>query len=130
MKAKYKVGDKVWYKDFVGLSQGVITEIHEETGFYVIQNCDNKNCNMHCGYKEVVGKSITNRQYLDSLTDEEFAKQALKDKVYDKDKYAFKGDHSRCISDENREYKKRCEKFNGDCVACRVAWLQEEYKGE
>lgn len=58
---------------------------------------------------------MTGRQYLNSLSDEEFVNYLAKQK------------DGICISDTNKEYTKRCEKMDNDCRECRLKFLKSNY---
>ena len=54
---------------------------------------------------------MTNREYIQSLPDEEFAKYL---DIYD-------------ICDYKHEFQKRCDAMNGDCRACMLDFLRAEH---
>lgn len=58
---------------------------------------------------------MTGRQYLNSLSDEEFVNYLAKQK------------DGICISDTNKEYTERCIKMNDDCRKCMLDFLKSNY---
>ena len=63
---------------------------------------------------------MTNREYLNSLGDEEFVKYLRKNTPMTE----F------CMSDLKHERTKRCDKMGNDCIACRLDWLKAEREVE
>ena len=67
---------------------------------------------------------MTNREYIQSLSDEEFAKYL---NIYSHEEgFVF---HSH-ICDYKHEGRKRCAEMNNDCHACMVDFLRAEHIGE
>lgn len=62
---------------------------------------------------------MTNREWINSMSNEELAKLLPNT-----------GFGEACFSDSRREYHKRCERYNYNCIACKVEFLQEEKKEE
>lgn len=58
---------------------------------------------------------MTGREWLNSLSDEEFVNYIAKQK------------DGICISDTNKEYTKRYKKMNDDCRKCVLEFLKSQY---
>lgn len=64
---------------------------------------------------------MTNREYIQSLPDEEFAKYM---NIYGPDARFVTHNH---ICDYKHEFQKRCKEMNDDCHACMVDFLRAEH---
>lgn len=69
---------------------------------------------------------MTNREYIQSLSDEEFAKYL---DIHDAREGGLGYDKPH-ICDYKHEGKKRCKEMNDDCRACMVDFLRAEYVEE
>lgn len=58
---------------------------------------------------------MTGREWLNSLSDEEFVDYLAKER------------NGICISDTNKEYTERCIKMNDDCRKCMLEFLKSNY---
>ena len=66
---------------------------------------------------------MTNREYIQSLSDEEFAKYL---DIHDTREGGLGYDKPH-ICDYKHEGKKRCDAMNGDCRACMLDFLRAEH---
>lgn len=66
---------------------------------------------------------MTNREYIQSLPDEEFEKYIDKRDLRESEDWARKP----CICDYRREFRKRCDAMNNDCRACMLDFLRAEH---
>lgn len=60
---------------------------------------------------------MTGREWLNSLSDEEFINYLVKQK------------DGICISDTRKEYRKRCKKMGDNCRKCILEFLKSNYSG-
>lgn len=66
---------------------------------------------------------MTNREYIQSLPDEEFEKYIDKRDLRESEDWARKP----CVCDYKREFRKRCDEMNNDCRACMLDFLRAEH---
>ena len=66
---------------------------------------------------------MTNREYIQSLPDEEFEKYIDKRDLRESEDWARKP----CVCDYKREFRKRCDAMNNDCRACMLDFLRAEH---
>lgn len=66
---------------------------------------------------------MTNREYIQSLSDEEFAKYIDKRDLRGSEDWTRKP----CVCDYRREFRKRCDAMNDDCRACMLDFLRAEH---
>lgn len=68
-----------------------------------------------------MGVCMTVREYINSLSDEEFAKKYLRRRGYDIcDEY--------CYCDTKKEGEARCAAMEDNCLKCKVDWLNQTYQ--
>lgn len=66
---------------------------------------------------------MTNREYIQSLPDEEFGKYIDRRDLREPEDWKQKP----CVCDYRREFRKRCEEMNNDCRACMLDFLRAEH---
>lgn len=65
---------------------------------------------------------MTVREYINSLSNEEFAKKYLRRRDCELS-------DSRCYCDTKNEGSSRCEAMEDNCLKCKVDWLNQTYEG-